>query len=92
MRRERKIAFAAMTILVVGVASFTAGRSQGSPRPESEPSARCTIVVPRHWGDYVGAGSYGLEFKDESGTLRFVKEFPCGGEGAPNVSLEVHRK
>jgi hypothetical protein len=64
----------------------------GSSRPAQDQSARCAVVVPKDWGEYIGAGSYGLEFKDESGTIRFVKQFPCGLPGAPVVSLEVHRK
>jgi len=79
-------------VLVTGFGSFCAGRLLGGPRPEQEQTARCAVVVPKEWGEYAGAGSYGLEFKDDRGTIRFVKQFPCGLEGAPNVSLEVHRK
>jgi hypothetical protein len=78
--------------LAAGIASFSAGRLLGNPRPQVEQSARCTVLVPREWGEYIGAGSYGLEFKDEAGTIRFVKQFPCGVEGPPNISLEIHRK
>jgi hypothetical protein len=63
----------------------------GSRAPQ-EQTGRCSVVIPNGWGEYVGAGSYGLEFKDEAGTIRFVKQFPCGLEGAPVVSLEVRRK
>ncbi len=90
MRDKRMIAVTA--ILAAGIASFYAGRLFGSPRPQLEQTARCTVVVPRDWGEYIGAGSYGLEFKDDRGTIRFVKQFSCGLEGAPNVSLEIHRK
>lgn len=30
--------------------------------------------------------------EDDAGTLRFMNQMPCGLEGAPIVSLEVHRK
>jgi hypothetical protein len=79
-------------ILAAGIATFCTGRLLGSPRPQLEQTARCTLVVPNEWGEYIGAGSYGLEFKDDKGTIRFVKQFSCGLEGAPNVSLEIHRK
>ena len=86
------------TIVTVAVAlpavtgSIFAARLLGSPRPPQDQSARCAVVAPKEWGEYIGAGSYGLEFKDEAGTIRFVKQFPCGLPGAPIVSLEVHRK
>ena len=72
--------------------SICAARLLGNPRPPQDQTARCAVVAPKEWGEYIGAGSYGLEFKDESGTIRFVKQFPCGLPGAPIVSLEVHRK
>jgi len=90
MKNKRIIGLA--STLAAGVVSFCAGRLLGSPRPQLEQTARCTVIAPREWGEYVGAGSYGLEFKDDKGTIRFVKQFPCGLEGAPNVSLEVQRK
>jgi hypothetical protein len=79
-------------ILAAATATICVGRLLASPRPPQDQTARCAVVVPKGWGDYIGAGSYGLEFKDESGTIRFVKQFPCGLDGAPTVSLEVHRK
>jgi hypothetical protein len=78
--------------LGAAAASIGVARLPGSPFPAQENTARCGVVVPKEWGEYIGAGSYGLEFKDEAGTIRFVKQFPCGLDGAPSVSLEVHRK
>jgi hypothetical protein len=37
-------------------------------------AARCTVVVAKQWVEYIGAGSYGLEFKDESGRASEHKE------------------
>ena len=90
MRDKRIIGLTA--ILVTGFGSFCTARLLGGPRPQQEQTARCTIAVPKDWGEYIGAGSYGLEFKDDAGTIRFVKQFGCGLEGVPNVSLEIHRK
>lgn len=90
--RKKRIIGSAGILAAAAIGSFCAGRLLGSPRPQVEPTALCTITVPRQWGEYVGAGSYGLEFKDDKETIRFVKQFSCGLEGAPNVSLEVRRK
>lgn len=90
MIHKRSIGLAAAAMVVIAVSISYAKSSH--VEPQLEQTARCTVVVPKQWGEYIGAGSYGLEFKDESGTVRFVKQFPCGVEGAPNVSLEVHRK
>ena len=83
--------FGIAAIVAVGTLSID-GRVSGGNRAEQEQAARCTITVPKEWGEYIGAGSYGVEFKDDAGTIRFIKQFSCGLEGAPNVSLEIHRK
>ena len=79
-------------VFILGVSSVWVARLFGNALPVQEQTARCGVMVPKEWGEYIGAGSYGLEFKDEAGTIRFVKQFPCGLDGAPSVSLEVHRK
>jgi hypothetical protein len=91
-RMKSKRIIGLMFIFGAGMLSLCAARLGGRSRSEQEPTARCNVVVPKEWGEYIGAGSYGLEFKDEAGTIRFVKQFPCGAEGAPNISLEVRRK
>lgn len=54
------------------------------------PQATCSIEVPTGWGEYVGSsGQYGLAFKDDAGTLRFVANVPCSG--VPQVALQVNR-
>ncbi len=56
-------------------------------------SSRCIANIPREWGTFKGvSNSYGIGFEDSSGTLRFVNQFPCGLEQAPNVSLELRRQ
>ncbi len=61
--------------------------------PQSENLGRCIVNIPSDWGTYRGdAQGYGLVFEDTAGTLRFVKQLPCGLEGTPNVLVEVHRK
>jgi hypothetical protein len=56
-------------------------------------AARCAVTIPSEWGDYAGANQYGIVFKDSDGTLRVVKNVPCGGHDAtPHVDLEIRRK
>ncbi len=60
--------------------------------PQSQNFGRCIVNVPSEWGTYRGdAQGYGIVFEDNAGTLRFVKQLPCGLEGTPNVLVEVRR-
>ena len=86
----RKRIFWTGTLFIIASLCFLAGKAQGKPAPQST-SARCVIRVPSDWGDFVGSGPYGLTFRDSSGTLRFVSQFPCGLEGVPNLALQVQR-
>jgi hypothetical protein len=50
----------------------------------------CRSYVPISWGEYMGAAKdYGVVFRDNSGTLRFINSVPC--EAIPPVSLEIRR-
>jgi hypothetical protein len=88
MTSKRILGLAAVAI---GILTVNAPQLSSGANLEQEQTARCRICVPKDWGEYLGAGSYGLEFRDDAGTI-FAKQFPCGLEGAPNVSLEIHRK
>lgn len=58
----------------------------------AEGMARCNVTVPQSWGEFVGmSDSFGLAFKDSSGTLRFVRQLPCGLESTPSIAVEVQR-
>ena len=67
-------------------------------RPATSPQqqntfGRCIATIPSDWGTYKGyAQGFGLVFEDSSGTLRFIKQLPCGLEGTPAVLVEIHRK
>jgi hypothetical protein len=66
-----------------------------SPPVKQQPvwaSARCQVNVPSEWGDFVGGSNYGLAFRDNQGTIRFVTQMPCGLEGPVNVALQIKRK
>ena len=71
------------------VGAFFLGRLSSA----SNLAARCAVTIPSEWGDYAGANQYGIVFKDSDGTLRVVKNVPCGGHDAsPHVDLEIRRK
>jgi hypothetical protein len=78
--------------LVIAAASFMGGRAQGKPAAAQEQLSRCAIVIPHEWGDYVGASSYGVAFRDSNDTMRFINQFPCGQDGPPIVGLEIRRR
>ena len=84
--------WAVVVIVMLLAATVLAARLHGKPAEPQEISSRCAIFAPEGWGEYVDSGSYGIVFRDSSGTLRFVNRFPCGLDGAPNVSLEIRRK
>ena len=68
---------------------FYARKAKASPQ-SGFPQPACRTYVPISWGEYVGAAKdYGIVFKDNSGTLRFVNSVPC--EAIPLVSLEIRR-
>jgi hypothetical protein len=60
--------------------------------------AGCISVVPKEWGNFVGASTYGLTFQDEKGTLRFLEHPTCGSAAATNsiptatIDLQVQRR
>jgi hypothetical protein len=88
----RKRMFWLTLIVFIGVVSFYAGRTQSEPPLPQDMSARCMATVPSEWGEYVGSSSFGVAFKDSSGTLRFVTHFPCGTGAAPHLALMIQRK
>src|ERR1700733_13832701 len=59
--------------------------------------AGCVSNVPRSWGNFMGASSYGLAFQDEKGTVRFVQHPVCGAQydnsaPVPSLGLEIVRR
>ena len=72
MRRKGTIGL--IGILAAGIVSFCAGRSLGSPRPQLEQTARAPWSFQTS-GASTWVQAFGLEFKDDKGTIRFVKQF-----------------
>lgn len=64
----------------------------GRPAKASPPTGRCQVTVPAEWGEFIGSSQYGLAFRDDQGTLRFVTQMPCGLDGPPHIALQVSRK
>jgi len=83
--------FWVVLLVLVALVGFHARPAQSKPSPPQNLSANCVAAVPREWGEYVGSSSYGVVFKDSSGTLRFVAHFPRGFKTPPQVALEVQR-
>ena len=83
--------FCLVLVVLVTIVSFHARPTQSKPSTPQNLSANCVAAVPKEWGEYVGSSSYGVGFKDSSGTLRFVAHFPCGFKTQPHVALEVQR-
>ena len=77
-------------IAVLLVSNWFYARKAKASAQNGYPQPACRSYVPISWGEYVGAAKdYGVVFKDNAGTLRFVNSVPC--EAIPLVSLEIRR-
>jgi hypothetical protein len=75
---------------LVAIGSYLLG-TRATPA-SAQATARCKVSIPQSWGEFMGSSdSFGLVFKDSSGSLRFVRQLPCGLEGTPTVAVEVQR-
>jgi hypothetical protein len=56
--------------------------------------AVCQMMVPRVWGEFMGASEYGLAFQDHNGTLRFVQHPGCTSlpQSSMRTELEIKRQ
>ena len=58
----------------------------------------CLTAVPKAWGVFVGASTYGMVFEDREGTLRFLQRPVCSTTSSTNdvptssVDLQIERK
>ena len=68
---------------------FGVGRAKANPQIAYGQSA-CRSYAPTSWGEYLGSSKdYGVVFKDNAGTLRFITNVAC--ETTPQVALEIRR-
>jgi len=60
--------------------------------------AGCINAVPKSWGTFKGASSYGIAFEDQEGTVRFLQHPLCGSAASngntpeATIDLEILRK
>jgi hypothetical protein len=89
---KRNFAILIFAACLVSVITYFSPKHHVSAAAQSIYSASCTAYVPKDWGEYRGATSYGVAFEDNNGTLRFVKNPPCDLTATPRPDLEIHRK
>jgi hypothetical protein len=87
-----KTSWQMIVILIVGYFVFLFGQVSADPQSAVSTNAHCKVIVPSNWGEFIGASTYGLAFKDDQGIIRMMNQMPCGLEGRPNVSLEIARQ
>jgi hypothetical protein len=80
--------FAIFALLVL--IAFKLYTTKAAPRPTQFWTPGCVATIPKSWGQFKGGDAQsGLAFEDNTGTLRFLTNIPCGG--TPLVALEVRR-
>lgn len=81
------------TLAIVPLPSLIAFRlytTKAAPKPVQFWTPGCVATIPKAWGQFKGGDAQsGLAFEDNTGTLRFLINIPCGG--TPVVALEVRR-
>ncbi|MGH9747594.1 MAG: hypothetical protein ACRD59_15980 [Candidatus Acidiferrales bacterium] len=89
MKKSQKSAFVAIIALLALIA-IKLYATQAAPRPAQLWNPGCVATVPKSWGQFKGGSAQsGLAFEDNTGTLRFLTNIPCGA--TPLVALEVRR-
>ena len=77
-------------ITLLALIAFKLYATEAAPKPAQLWSPGCVTTIPKSWGQFKGGNSQtGIAFEDNSGTLRFLTNIPCGG--TPLVALEVRR-
>ena len=87
MNRSSLVLCFAMGLTCAAIYSLhtTHVRAEGISRP-------CSSFIPKEWGQFRGASAYGMEFEDNEGTIRFIKNPPCDLTFTARPDLEIHRK
>jgi len=87
-KTKGRLLMAVVALLVVSN-WVTARKAKASPQiTYGQPS--CKSYAPISWGEYMGSSKdYGVVFKDNAGTLRFITNVAC--ETTPQVALEIRR-
>ena len=75
---------------LLALIAFKLYTTKAAPRPTQFWTPGCVATIPKSWGQFkAGDAQSGLAFEDNTGTLRFLTNIPCGG--TPQVALEVRR-
>ncbi|MGA8142910.1 MAG: hypothetical protein WB987_03350 [Candidatus Acidiferrales bacterium] len=89
MKTSFKLAAIAATVLLalIAIKLYT---TKAAAQPAQLWTPGCVAYVPKAWGQFKGGSAQaGLAFEDNTGTLRFLTNIPCGA--TPLVALEVRR-
>ena len=88
-----KIFSKASTLAIVTLLALIAFRlytTKAAPTTAQFWTSGCVGTIPKATGRFKGGDPQsGLAFEDNTGTLRFLTNIPCGG--TPLVALEVRR-
>ena len=88
-----KILSKTSTLAIIALLALIACRlytTKAAPTPAQFWTPGCVATIPKAWGQFKGGDAQsGLAFEDNTGTLRFLTNIPCGG--TPLVALEVRR-
>jgi hypothetical protein len=86
-----KILSKASTLAIVALLALIAlYTTKAAPKPAQFSTPGCVATIPKAWGEFKGGDAQsGFAFEDNTGTLRFLTNIPCGG--TPLVALEVRR-
>jgi hypothetical protein len=77
-------------IALLALINFRLYTTKAAPEPAQFWTPGCVATIPKAWGQFKGGDAQsGLAFEDNTGTLRFLTNIPCGG--TPIVALEVRR-
>lgn len=92
-----------VSLLLFGVSiGFLVSRFSAVPPVHAQWQASetglCVASVPKSWGEFKGASSYGVAFEDQTGAIRFLRSPTCDSGASstsnplPVVDLKVVRK
>ena len=86
LSKASALAIIALLALIV----FKLYATKAAPKPPQLWTPGCVATIPKAWGQFRGGDAQsGFAFEDNTGTLRFLTNIPCGG--TPLVALEVRR-
>jgi hypothetical protein len=90
---DRRAIFAAIAVLALAIVALVSLKTYAATSRKPEPQVwtpGCVASIPKSWGAFKsGSAVSGLAFEDNTGTLRFLTNIPCGG--TPIVTLEIRR-